>query len=160
MKKIFVLLFLIISINISEEGLINDVDKFYQDLKQILKGMSKQDNLYECGELFEKNEVILLGIMKDIFGNNTESKNLDIISIISKLLQIEGLASKCNIFQLVEIYLKVNTVEGFKDIGKAVSANAKAISESFTKMETSKSENETNIQLGKIISNALNYFVK
>ena len=162
MNKIAIFLFFILFFNFSNSFELNDetLDKAYDLLVEILKGMCQNDKK-ECATAFAKNKDQLIVIIKNII---EEVKNgADLSSILTKysiqLILIDDIGTKCNIIYILRVITKFQSADGIRDIGETIKNNA---GELYKYIQTILTGETTEVKLyavGQILSLILNYYV-
>ena len=159
MNKLGLLLCFLLIVNISaEEG--ENVGKFYDIIVNILKGMSENEE-GKCANIFKNKRGEILPLIKDLASEFKNGKSLpELVSSYGfRLLAIEDLAVECKAFSLFEIFTKVTSKEGIKDIGISIQKNADQIYKFTTDLKSTKDNVERLAIIGKIFALVLDFKV-
>lgn len=159
MKKSIFFLFIILALNYAKNEEVEIIDIIYDYIPKVLVGMSKT-NSTECSDVFINNKDKILKILKE-YMNSIESGN-DWIGIKAKiafeLLAIKNML-KCNPENLLELYLKINNIEGYKQIGSSVIENNLSIYHLIREIKDVEGFDNKMASFGKILSLILDFYV-
>ena len=162
MNKIAIFLFFILFFNFSNSFELNDetLDKAYDLLVEILKGMCQNDKK-ECATAFAKNKDQLIVIIKNII---EEVKNgADLSSILTKysiqLILIDDIGTKCNIIYILRVITKFQSADGIRDIGETIKNNADELYKYIQVILTGETTEVKLYAVGQILALLFNYYV-
>jgi hypothetical protein len=159
MKRSIFFLFIILIINFAKNEEEEFIDMIYDYIPKILVGMS-ETNSRDCSDVFKDNKEKILKLIKDYFKDIEDGKNL--IVIRTKFLIEMGFIynmDKCNPFDLLGLYFKINTEEGYKEIGNSVSQNNLSIYHLIREIKNVEGFDNKMASFGKILSLILNFYV-
>ena len=163
MNKLSLLFYFILIFNYSYS--INlptlNAETIYEYLIGIVKGLSISED-YQCEGVFLKNKEAILKILKDFIQEvkgGKDFRNL-IIPYGIKAFMIPDLISKCQMLPILDLYNKISTKEGFKDIGSCLYYNSDKIEELIGKLRNEKEKEKKLENIGKLLSIVLNFYVK
>ena len=162
MNKIAVFLFFILFFNFSKSIEVDDatLDKLYDSLVEVLKGMCKTGK-NECAEVFVNNKDQLITLIKNIMeelSNGTDLSTI-ILKYAIQLLLIDNIGTKCNIIYIVRVVAKFQNADGIRDIGKTIKDNADELFEYFQKILGDEATEVKLYAVGKIFSLLFSYYV-
>ena len=156
MNKFALLLCFLLIANISAEEK-DMVERIYNIVINILKGMSeKGDN--SCANIFVNKKGEIFPIFKELVNEVKSGKSLsEVVSSYGlRLLAVEDLAVNCKAFALFELFTKMTSKEGIKDIGASIQSHAGDISNYFSQMKATKEIEKKVIIAGKIFAKIFN----
>ena len=157
MNKFALLLCLLLIANISAEEK-DMVERIYNIVINILKGMAEKKPEQSCARIFETKKSEIFPIFKELVNEVKSGKSLSgvLSSYGLRLLAVEDLAVNCKAFALFELFSKMTSKEGLKDIGASIEKNAGEISNYFSQMKATKViENKVQIA-GQIFAKIFN----
>ena len=160
MNKFSLLLCFLLIVDISAEEK-DMVDRIYNITINLLKGMAEKKEDHRCAKEFVTKKDQIFPIFKELIGEVKSGKSLSgvVTAYGFRLLAIEDMAESCKAFSLFELFSKVTSKEGIKDIGASIEKNAEKISNYFSKMKATKGlENKVEIA-GNIFALILNFNV-
>ena len=158
MNKLGLLLCFLLIVNISAEEEKDMVGKVYDVITNLLKGMSEEG---KCSRIFEKKKSDILPIVKELVEKVKTGKSLSEVVVEQgfKLLAIEDLAVDCKAFSLFELFSKVTSKDGIKDIGLAIQQHADKIHQYVSQIKSTKGILEKIEIAGKMFALILNFKV-
>ena len=159
MKRSIFFLFIILIINFAKNEEEEFIDMIYDYIPKILVGMS-ETNSRDCSDVFKDNKEKILKLIKDYFKDIEDGKNL--IVIRTKFLIEMGFIynmDKCNPLELLGLYFKINTEEGYKEIGNSVSQNNLSIYHLIREIKNVEGFDNKMASFGKILSLILDFYV-
>ena len=159
MKRSIFFLFIILIINFAKNEEEEFIDMIYDYIPKILVGMS-ETNSRDCSNVFKDNKETILKLIKDYFKDIEDGKNL--IVIRTKFLIEMGFIynmDKCNPFDVLGLYFKINTEEGYKEIGNSVSQNNLSIYHLIREIKNVEGFDNKMASFGKILSLILDFYV-
>ena len=146
---IFFLLLFNYSLNLDEESL-------YYIIINLFKGLSLSENS-QCINVCEKNKNEIMKILADMINELNEGKSITnlILPYGLKLFALKDFIAKCQIVTILDIYNRIVTKDGIKEIGNGMYNNANEI---FGLINQSKDEGIFFI-IGKMLSIVLNIYI-
>ena len=160
MNKLGLLLCVILIANISTENK-DMVEKTYEILINILNGMSNDGKNGKCAQIFKDKKNEIFPIFKDLVNEFKDGKSLSemVPSYGLKLLAIEDIAVSCKAFSLFELFSKITSKEGIKDIGVAIEKNADYIYKIVSSIKSNKVFEDKVRYAGQILSKIFDFSV-
>ena len=158
MNKLGLFLCFLLIVNISAEEEKDMVGKVYDVITNLLKGMSEEG---KCSRIFEKKKSDILPIVKELVEEVKKGKSLSevVISYGFRLLAIEDLAVDCKAFSLFELFSKITSKDGIKDIGISIQQHADKIHQYVSQIKSTKGILEKIEIAGKMFALILNFKV-
>ena len=161
MSKFALLLCFLLAVNYSMCQNTELVDKYYDYLVGLLKGLSI-DGSNKCATFFEvkRNEVIKLikSAMVDIEGGGELSTIA--LQLVNQLLRIDSsVATTCNLLGIIPLISKFNSADEIKAIGDRISSKSRTIFQLIQSIKESKDLKTKLLYIGKILSIILNFNV-
>ena len=162
MNKIAIFLCFILFFNLSNSFELDDetLDKAYDLLVEVLKGMCLNDKK-ECATAFAKNKDQLIVIIKNII--EEVKKGVDINSIVTKysipFLVIDNIGTKCNIIYILRIITNFQSADGIRDIGETIKNNADELYKYIQVILTGETTEVKLYAVGQILALLFNYYV-
>ena len=137
MNKLGLLLCFLLIVNISAEEEKDMVGRVYDIITNLLKGMSEEGR---CSKIFEKKKSDILPIVKELVEKVKTGKSLSEVVVEQgfKLLAIEDLAVDCKAFSLFELFSKITSKDGIKDIGMTIQTHADKIHQYVSQIKATK----------------------
>ena len=159
MKRSIFFLCIILIINFAKNEEEEFIDMIYDYIPKILVGMS-ETNSRDCSDVFKDNKEKILKLIKDYFKDIEEGKSLIFIrgKFLLKLGTIYNM-NKCNPLDLLGLYFKINTNEGYKEIGNSVSQNNLNIYHLIREIKNVEGFDNKMATFGKILSLILDFYV-
>ena len=161
MKKfLFFILFIYLTYsNCNDLAIINE-KSIYNYILYLLKGFAISEKS-ECIKNYLENKEDILILMKEFYKEIKNDRGLFnvIIPYTMKLLGIGEIVSKCNVLAILDIYNKITSNDGIKEIGYSIYINADYIHKLTLKIKYSQGYETKLIFLGKILSIILNIYV-
>ena len=158
MNKLGLLLCFLFIVNISAEEEKDMVGKVYDIIINLLEGMSKEKR---CSRIFQTKKDQIFPIIKEAVNDfkNGQSFSELVVSYGFRLLAVEDLAVECKAFTLFELFSKVTSKDGIKDIGVTIQERANDIYKLVSLLKTTKGiENKVKIA-GEIFAIILKFKV-
>ena len=160
MNKFALILGLLLFFNCSKSDEEDHMSAVYDHITYILEGMCKIGES-KCAAVFRDNKPILLEIIKDVI--NEFKEGADPTSILAKylgkIILIDGLGTKCNLFSLLKVVEIFNSADGIKDLGKTIVDNANKIFDYVQEIKNKEDLDEKLVSVGHILSILLNFYV-
>ena len=159
MNKLGLFLCFLLIVNISAEEESDMVGKVYDIIINLLKGMSEEG---KCSKIFERKKTDILPIVKELVNKLKDGKSSLSEAVVEqgfKLLAIEDLAVDCKAFSLFELFSKVTSKDGIKDIGLAIQQHADKIHQYVSQIKSTKGILEKIEIAGKMFALILNFKV-
>ena len=137
MNKLGLLLCFLLIVNISAEEENDLSGKIYDLIIYLLRGMSEEG---KCSKIFEKKKNEIFPIVKELVDKVKSGGSLSqvVLECGFKLLAIEDVAVDCKAFSLFELFSKVTSKEGIKDIGMAIQQHADKIHQYVSQIKSTK----------------------
>ena len=157
MNKLAILLCLLLVFNFSK----SDEDYDFVDIAAyIFKGMSHNEE-GKCAKVFLNNKSKIKDILTKLFNDLKNGKELSSIMFGYgiELVAIDGMATDCKIFALLEAVNKLMSPSGIKSIGESISNNADEIYSNFLDLKKDKGVLKKMVPLGKVLKIILNFSV-
>ena len=160
MNKLGLLLCILLIVNISAEEEKDMVVKVYDIVTNLLKGMS-EDGKGKCSLIFINKKEQILPIVKELIKEVKNGKSLSQLAVSYgfRLLAIEDLAVDCKAFSLFELFSKITSKEGIKDMGIAIQNNVDKIYKYVTELKATKGLSNKIEIAGKIFAIVFNFKV-
>ncbi len=157
MNKLAILLCFLLVFNFSKSD--EDYD-FVEILTYIFKGMSPNEE-GKCAKVFMNHKSEIKDILTKLFNDIKDGKDFSSLTLNYglKLIAIDGLATECKVFPLLEAINKLMSPSGIKSIGEAISNNADEIYEHFKSLKKDKGVLKKMVPIGKVLSIILNFSV-
>lgn len=159
MKRSILFLFIILALNYVKNEEVEIIDIIYDYIPKVLVGMSKT-NSRECSDVFINNKDKILKIIKEYMNSIENGNDWFVIKakIALELLTINNMI-KCNPEKLLELYLKINRIEGYKQIGSSVIKNNLSIYQLIREIKDVEGFDNKMASFGKILSLILDFYV-
>ena len=159
MKRSIFFLCIILIINFAKNEEEEFIDMIYDYIPKILVGMSKT-NSRDCSDVFKDNKEKILQIIKEYFKDIEDGKNWIYIraKFIIKVGSIDNI-DKCNPLDLLGLYFKINTKDGYEEIGNSVSQNNLNIYHLIREIKKVEGFDNKMASFGKILSLILDFYV-
>ena len=128
MKRLSLLVFIFLALNLSKESDISDalIDSIYDYLPYIIRGISSSTST-KCPEVFINKKLDLLPLLKEVISDLENGASL--LNIAAnygfRALLIDGLYDNCRLIKLGILLGNIDSVNGIKTIGKAMEENNK-----------------------------------
>ncbi len=152
MNKIILLICLILFINISNVASIEDYNKLYDILISLTKGMARTENAV-CSSLLVQKRSTLFPVVKEIAKKIEAGRTISPVTYFIKLYYI---VDDCDLYRLSEVIDEIQTESGIRNAGYSIADNSGSIYNIVQEMFTS---DDIFVEIGKIISIVLNYYV-
>ena len=160
MNKFALILGLLLLFNLSKSIDDDQMSTLYDHMTYILEGMSKTGE-GQCAAVFRNNKSVLLGIIKNIM--NDIKGGVDTTTIVArylgKLILIDGLGTKCNIFALLKVVEIFNSADGIKNIGTSIVDNSNQIFDYVQEIKNKEELDDKLVSAGRILAILLNFNV-
>ena len=158
MNKLGLLLCFLLIVNISAEEESDMVGRAYDIIINLLKGMSEEG---KCSRIFEKKKSDILPIVKELVEKVKTGKSLSEVVVEQgfKLLAIEDLAVDCKAFSLFELFSKITSKDGIKDIGLSIQQHADKIHQYVSQIKTTQGISNKIEIAGKMFALIFNFKV-
>ena len=133
-----------------------DAELLYDIIIKLFKGLSVSENS-QCIIICERKKDEIMKILTDIINELDDGKSITnlILPYGMKLFAIKDLMTKCQILAIFDIYNRIITKDGIKEVGNEVYNNANEI---YKYIEQSKEKGIYNI-IGKILSLVFNIYI-
>ena len=127
----------------------------------LIKGLATDENNSKCLSIYDENQDKITEYLKEIIQGLNEGKTMKdlMMSVGLKIVLIDGLGDECRLFYLLEIYNKISTNEGIKEVGTNISNNAEEIYNWINNLQNYKNTGDKFYVLGKIASYIFNFYV-
>ena len=160
MNKFALLLGLLLIFNLSKSEDDDQMSTLYDHVTYILEGMSRTGE-GQCAAIFRNNKPQLLKIINDIMTDMKKGDELStiVIKYLGKLIVIDGLTSKCNIFNILGVVDLFNSATGISDLGTSIVTNAQEIFTYIQELKTKETLDEKLVPVGHILALILNFYV-
>ena len=161
MNKLGLLLCFLLIVNTSAEEKKDMAENIYDIIIKLLKGMAEEEGKGRCSKIFEDKKNEILPIVKELINEVKNGKSLSelVVSYGFRLLAVEDVAVECKAFALLELFSKVTSKDGIKDIGISIQKNANTIHQYLTEMKSEKVLLNKVQKAGKIFALVLNFKV-
>ena len=159
----FVLFFCIILFPIfskCEEISDETLSKAYDMVVIITKGMCNTDEK-QCSTALENNKDKLMPIIKDMIKDIQNGDTISTVAskYVTKIIFIDGIGNKCNVFGLLSVVPKFSSPEGIKEIGDSISNNSSQIYPYVQTVLNGESNEAKLMAIGHIISIIFAFYV-
>ena len=133
-----------------------DAELLYDIIIKLFKGLSVSENS-QCIIICERKKDEIMKILTDIINELDDGKSITnlILPYGMKLFAIKDLMTKCQILSIFDIYNRIITKDGIKEVGNEVYNNANEI---YKYIEQSKEKGIYYI-IGKILSLVFNIYI-
>ena len=160
MNKLGLLLCILLIVNISAEEEKDMVVRVYDIVTNLLKGMS-EDGKGKCSLIFINKKEQILPIVKELIKEVKNGKSLSQLAVSYgfRLLAIEDLAVDCKAFSLFELFSKITSKDGIKDIGISIQQHADKIHQYVSQIKTTKGISNKIEIAGKMFALIFNFKV-
>ena len=162
MNKIAVFLFFILFFNFSKSIEVDDatLDKLYDSLIEVLKGMCETGK-NECSQAFADNKDQLIVIIKTIIEelNNGADLSTILLKYATQLMLIDNIGTKCNIIYVLRVVTKFQSADGIRDLGKTIEDNADKLFEYFQNILNGGTKEVKLFAVGQIFALLFSYYV-
>ena len=160
MNKFALLLGLLLIFNFSKSEDEDQMSTIYDHVTYILEGMSKTGDA-QCAAVFRNNKPEMLELLNLIMADikaGTELSNI-IIKYLGRLVLIDGLPTKCNLFNIIGVVDKFSSTTGIVTIGNNIANNADEIFRYVQEIKTKETLDEKLVPVGHILSLILDFYV-
>ena len=160
MNKFAFLLGLLLIFNLSKSEDEDQMSTLYDHATYIIEGMSRGGE-GQCVAVLRNNKSQLLKILNDIIADMKNGDDLSTIVVryLGKLIVIDGLTSKCNIFNILGVVDLFNSATGISDLGNSIVSNAQQIFSFIQELKTKETLDEKLVPVGHILALILNFYV-
>ena len=162
MNKIALLIFFCVIFKIShcQSFSLFSADSIYDFVFNFLKGLSITEN-GQCIKVYSNNKEEIIQILNELLQGLEEGYDITnlIFPIGMEFFGISGLISKCQVLTLLDIYNRISTKDGIKEIGSTIYNNAETIYNLTNDLKKYNDLGDKLVVLGKILSIIFNFFV-
>ena len=159
MNKLGLFLCFLLIVNISADEENDMVGKVYDIITNLLKGMSEQG---KCSKIFENKKNDILPIVRELVNKLKDGKSSLSEAVVEqgfKLLAIEDVAVDCKAFSLFELFSKITSKDGIKDIGISIQQHADKIHQYVSQIKTTQGISNKIEIAGKMFALIFNFKV-
>ena len=155
MKKLSLCLFILLILNYSYSIEISE-ETIFDYLVDVIKGLTESEE-HQCDNLLIENKESFLKLMREFIQGMNEGKDMksQVLPFGLRSLTIPNLTSKCQLMEILALYLKLTMKDGIKEIGSSLFYNTNKIIDLINKIK--KGEENRMILIGQLLSLLLNF---
>ena len=161
MNKFALLLCFLLAVNYSICQDTEEIEKYYDYAVELLKGFSKNGQ-NTCANFFSVHRKQVISIVKAAIEEIKAGAQLTSLALkyVGQLLNLDSsVATTCNLFGILPLVNKFNSVDEIKAIGQRITSNAQTIYDNIQLAKNAEGLKSKLLYIGKILSIVLNFNV-